>query len=606
MNIALWEKMQLYKGFFHFFFQEVPVHGGRFREVFSEAQQEELKSYLTLMDKMFFGLTKKQCRRLVFDFAEECGISHPFNKETKMAGEDWLSSFMTKHQFSIRKPEATSIARAMGFNKPSVDMFFSIIKELRDKHKFPASSIYNADESGLSTVPNKLPLVISPKGSRRVSKVVSGERGRNVTIICCISATGFYLPPLLVFARKRMLPELVERAPPGTVGFCSDNGWSNCDIFVSFLKHFNLHAKPSKEVPALLIVDNHKTHVSLEAIKFCRDNNIIMVGFPPHTSHRLQPLDVSFFGPLKSYYSQACDNFMVTHPGQPITDKKVGEILSNAYFKAATVGNAVNGFKESGIEPYNPMVFSEHDFAAAITTDRDVIPNDLDNPTDMDELNNPDEPTDPEPLGSTQPNAGENLPDLPMDSDQGKGEDKDEEIKEIENSKKTSKSIFELKPLPKANPSVRKRKSNKLFASVLTSTPVKNALEEKVEQKAEQERLKQKRKEAREAKKVVKKLKLSPCKAKKSKSTVIPNSKIKKEPNVLSIRNLPDKSTSQTTQPFDAVASTSKDSIVKCPACDVIFSDPPIEEWIQCCKCQLWWHEDCSNFEGGAFICDFC
>ncbi|KAH9493117.1 hypothetical protein Btru_022982 [Bulinus truncatus] len=85
---------------------EIPVHGGRFREVFNDSQQEQLKSYFTAMDKMLFGLTKKQCRRLVFDFTEECGILHPFNKDTKVAGEDWLANFMKKHKVSVRKPEA--------------------------------------------------------------------------------------------------------------------------------------------------------------------------------------------------------------------------------------------------------------------------------------------------------------------------------------------------------------------------------------------------------------------------------------------------------------------------------------------------------------------
>ncbi|GFY56634.1 DDE-1 domain-containing protein [Trichonephila inaurata madagascariensis] len=95
-------------------------------------------------------------------------------------------------------------------------------------------------------------MVISPKGSRRVSKIVSAERGRKVTIICCISATGF--------------PELVGKAPPGTVGHCSDNGWSNKGTFFSFWNHFYLHVKPSKESPAVLINDNHKTHITLQVI----------------------------------------------------------------------------------------------------------------------------------------------------------------------------------------------------------------------------------------------------------------------------------------------------------------------------------------------------
>ncbi|GFV39605.1 hypothetical protein TNCV_4642401 [Trichonephila clavipes] len=48
--------------------------------------------------------------------------------------------------------------------------------------------------------------------------------------------------------------------------------------------------------------------------------------------------------------------FMVIHPGQTITDKIIGEFLSTAYFKAATVGNAVKWFKECRIEPHNPLM----------------------------------------------------------------------------------------------------------------------------------------------------------------------------------------------------------------------------------------------------------
>ena len=70
---------------------------------------------------------------------------------------------------------------------------------------------------------------------------------------------------------------------------------------------------------------------------------------------------------------------MVTHPGQPITDKNTVELLSTAYFKAATVGNGVNGFKECGIKPHNPLVFSKHDLAAAKTTDHDVVGDETEN-----------------------------------------------------------------------------------------------------------------------------------------------------------------------------------------------------------------------------------
>ncbi len=102
-------------------------------------------------------------------------------------------------------------------------------------------------------------------------------------------------------------------------------------------------------------------------------------------------------------------------------------------------------------------------------------------------------------------------------------------------------------------------------------------LEQREKQKEEQKGFKKQRKEICEAKKGVKKLKLSSCRPKSIKS-----------------------------RPNSPVASTSKDGVTRCPACEEEYCDPPTEEWIQCCKCQEWWHEECSNYENGIFICDYC
>ncbi|GFW67230.1 uncharacterized protein TNCV_2698401 [Trichonephila clavipes] len=64
---------------------------------------------------------------------------------------------------------------------------------------------------------------------------------------------------------------------------------------------------------------------------------------------------------------------MVAHPEQTITDKNISEILRIAYFKVAAIGKAVKGFKKCGIEPHNLLVLSNYDFAAANTTDHDVV-----------------------------------------------------------------------------------------------------------------------------------------------------------------------------------------------------------------------------------------
>ena len=185
-----------------------------------------------------------------------------------------------------------------------------------------------------------------------------------------MSTTGTYLPAFLIFPRKRMRPELLLRAPPGSDGHGSEYGWVNSELFAVFLQHFAHHVKPTLEAPILLLVDNHASHMTLAAMEFCQNHHIVMIGFPPHTTHRLQPLEVSFFGPLKMFYNQTCDDFSITYPGQVIPDCNNGELLTTAYCKAATVGNAVRGFKECGIEPFNSQIFHKEDFVSAESTER--------------------------------------------------------------------------------------------------------------------------------------------------------------------------------------------------------------------------------------------
>ena len=97
-----------------------------------------------------------------------------------------------------------------------------------------------------------------------------------------------------------------------------------------------------------------------------------MLALPPHTTHRLQPLDVGFFGPWKTFFSQACDKIMVSNPGRAITETKVGHLFEKAYSKAATVGNATKGLKACGIESFNDYIFSEEDFAASKVSERPI------------------------------------------------------------------------------------------------------------------------------------------------------------------------------------------------------------------------------------------
>ena len=143
----------------------------------------------------------------------------------------------------------------MGFSKEEVDKFHGILEEVRSTQAFAPSHIYNVDESGLSTVPTRLPKVLSPCGAKRVAKVVSAERGRTITLVCGINAGGAYVPPFLISPRVRMRPELLCGCPPGTKGVAQKIGWMTGECFLEYLEHFVLHVRCSQANKVLLLAD---------------------------------------------------------------------------------------------------------------------------------------------------------------------------------------------------------------------------------------------------------------------------------------------------------------------------------------------------------------
>ena len=74
---------------------------GRFQLTFSDGFELELKEHLLNMSGRFYGLSAKDVRRLAFDLAEQLGLQHPFNKDSKMAGEDWLFNFLRRNKLGI-------------------------------------------------------------------------------------------------------------------------------------------------------------------------------------------------------------------------------------------------------------------------------------------------------------------------------------------------------------------------------------------------------------------------------------------------------------------------------------------------------------------------
>jgi len=348
-------------------------HGGV--TVLPENLEIELVQYCLDMERRFFGIKIDDLRRLAYELAEANGIEHKFDKTKKLAGWKWYYGFMRRHaELTLRAPENTSMARAQGFNKPRVQAFFNMLGEIYDREQLSPDRLYNMDETSLSTVQDGQRKIIAEKGKKQVGILSSSERGESSTCVVCVSATGSYIPPMIIYRRKRMKEELTNGGPVGAVYSCQEKGWMSNDGFIIWLKHFIACARPQHDRKVVLVLDGHITHTkNLIAIQLARDAGVVMVSLPPHTTHRLQPLDVAFFGPLGIYYDEAMRKWMRQHLGRSVTTWQVAELLGESYGRAATVQNAVSGFRKTGLWPLDMSVFQDCDFAAAEVTDVDQL-----------------------------------------------------------------------------------------------------------------------------------------------------------------------------------------------------------------------------------------
>ena len=340
-------------------------------QIFNQEQETSLSNYLEKCSGMFHGLTTKNVRTLAYEMAFLNRIEMPATwTEKQIAGREWLFGFLRRHEtLAIRQPEATSLARATAFNRATVGVFFDILHDCLEKIGASGDRIFNLDETGVTTV-QKVPKVVATKGLKQVGQITSRERGELVTVCVIVSASGQTLPPAFVFPRKNFKEFMMHGSPECSRGLVDSSGWMTAANFIKVMKHFITNARPSQDHQVVLIMDNHQSHLSYEALSLAKENFVHIITLPPHTSNKTQPLDRTVFGPMKSHYNQLSNSWMMRNVGKLITIYQIAELAGTALTKAATPENVIAGFRVSGVWPFDRDIFSNVDYLPSDITDR--------------------------------------------------------------------------------------------------------------------------------------------------------------------------------------------------------------------------------------------
>ncbi|KAL8586989.1 hypothetical protein ACOMHN_062400 [Nucella lapillus] len=300
----------------------------------------------TIKDRMKGRTPFHEVERTVITAREEDQLDN-------LPGKKWISLFMKRHKdVSFRTPQALGAQRAAVTVDKITDWFKLAYDEIKAAGGVldDPSRIFNCDETGFQLGGGGFTQIIASK-NERVYQVTS-DTHTQITVLACVSASGEVLDPLIIFPGKRFGYDPLEGFPEAHFAK-SDNGWIDGEIFATWLKTAFIPATNHLPRPVILFLDGHKTHVTMAVSDVCRDKGIILYQLPSHSSHVVQPLDLTTFKPLKKAWRDEVMRFQEAE-SDTVGKKDFAKLLKVAWKNGIDPDVVISGFRAAGIYPWNP------------------------------------------------------------------------------------------------------------------------------------------------------------------------------------------------------------------------------------------------------------
>ncbi|KAJ8049117.1 hypothetical protein HOLleu_01713 [Holothuria leucospilota] len=325
--------------------------------VLTHGEEERLVQWIFEMNRVGYGQTRRELTLTVTKILDDDGRISPF--KDNMPGPHWFRGFLKRHPTVVeRVGETLGKERAMVTVKslekwftdyeaymksPEVDDGESILKD--------GSRIFNCDESGFSLT-GKNEKALAPRGSKNIYQISSSDK-RQITVLACMNATSFFSEPKLIFPNNRFRYNPLEGAPESWCVGRSSNGWTNSEVFYGWVANHFLPGIKQRAItlPVVLLVDGHSSHISIETATFCKENKIFLYCLPAHSSHILQPCDLSLFGSLKGAWRRHVKAWRSEHVGSNITKLNFASVFAKACteFTGQDKQLSQKGFRAAGV-----------------------------------------------------------------------------------------------------------------------------------------------------------------------------------------------------------------------------------------------------------------
>ena len=284
---------------------------------------------------------------LVKHYLDTREVVHPRFKENR-PGVDWLKGFLRRHNLVLRKADNVKPAR-FEISDTVVNVWFD--KFEKDLDGVAPSNIFNYDETNFSDDPSRKKCIVR-RGQRRVErKCVHSKQA--FSVMFCGSASGVFLPPMVVYKAEHVYRTWIEGGPQGSAYISTRSGWFDTFAFeMWFFKIFLIHARKLAG-PKVMIGDNLPSHFSVNVVNACMKEQITFCTLVPNATHLMQPLDVAVFRPLKSIWRSILERWRSESRWVHAIPKDVFPKLLRQVFYKLKSQHLLSGFEACGLSPVN-------------------------------------------------------------------------------------------------------------------------------------------------------------------------------------------------------------------------------------------------------------
>ncbi|KAK3765664.1 hypothetical protein RRG08_026140 [Elysia crispata] len=206
-------------------------------------------------------------------------------------GDDWVDNFIKRHDVLTNRV-CQNIKRSRA---EDVKKYFTNLKA--SPEGVPSGNIVNYDKTNLSDEPGSKKCIFR-RGVKYTERVINFSKGY-ISLMFAGIAEDELLLPFVVYKAAHLYESWRQGGPKGTRYARSKSGWFDAACFEEWFLTVIVPWARRRVGPKVMVRDNLSSHLSETVINTCQEFNIRFVLLPPNSTDKWQPLDVSFFGPLK-------------------------------------------------------------------------------------------------------------------------------------------------------------------------------------------------------------------------------------------------------------------------------------------------------------------